>query len=592
MAAREDSEATELRFAKLKMLQNHYKSFNVFLVDFMRHLGFGTSWLQQDIGNYLEHGPDYLMVQAQRGQAKTTITAAYAVWSLIQKPDHRILIVSAAGEQAGDISILIVRVVMTMEQLECMRPDKTQGDRTSTENFDIHYALKGVDKSASVCSIGIGGTLVGKRADLLIADDVESPKNSTTATEREKLLQLTREFTSINADGRIVYLGTPQSMDSIYNSLPARGFQVRIWPGRYPTPEQLPNYADNLAPSIVARMKTNVSLTMGGGLLGDQGQPTDPELNNEDKLIKKEMDQGKAHFQLQFMLSTALNDALRYPLKPQNLIVMRLGNGKSLPMSLTRSMGEGGMKDFLVHSYKFRMATPHAVSEAVAPPQGIMMYVDPAGGGANADETAYAVSAFLNGNIYILDVGGVPGGYSQSVLEALAAVAAKWQCNTVAIEKNFGYGAFAAVWTPVLRTVWQGSIEEDMVTGAKERRIINTLEPIMGRGSLIINEDCVESDQLTSSKYDAAKRITYSLFHQMGKLTHAAGSLAHDDRLDALEGACRYWVKYLGIDETSAEAKAAKEQMKKLLADPMGKHRYSSSGPSQASTTLNRFRRF
>ena len=75
----------------------------------------------------------------------------------------------------------------------------------------------------------------GKRADLLIPDDIESSKNSATPVQRAKLLHLTKDFISICQYGRIVWLGTPQTMDSIYNSLPARGVAVRIWPGRYPT---------------------------------------------------------------------------------------------------------------------------------------------------------------------------------------------------------------------------------------------------------------------------------------------------------------------------------------------------------------------
>lgn len=589
---RESDDAIALRWAKIDMLREHYSQFNTFLDDVMAHLGFSTSWLQHDIGNYLQHGPDYLMVQAQRGQAKTTITAAYSVWSLIHDPSYRILIVSAAGSQASDISTLIVRIVLTMPQLECLRPDKAAGDRTSTENFDVHYSLKGVDKSASIACTGITGTLVGKRADLLIADDIESPKNSTTAMQREQLLQLTREFTSINSNGRIVYLGTPQSMESVYNTMPSRGFSVRIWPGRYPTPEQLKNYGEHLAPSIAAKIASNPEVCFSGGVLGDQGLPTDPLLMSEEALQKKERDQGKSSFQLQYMLSTALSDSMRYPLKAENLIFMRLGDGQKLPMSMTRGFSQSQIKHYSVHSHKFGLSAPALVSPETAAPQGICMYVDPAGGGLNGDENGYAVTAFLNGNIYLLDVGGLPGGYSVSGLEALAHIAAKWKVNVVKIEKNMGYGAFREVWLPVLRKFWQGAVEDDMVHGQKERRIIATLEPVMGRGALIVNEDIVESDQATTARYDAGKRITYSFFHQLCKITHDSGCLFHDDRLDAVEGAVRHWVKYLSIDEEEAGRKAAVSARLEMLKDPTGSKRcVTFGGPKRASTVFNRSRR-
>ena len=156
------------------------------------------------------------MVQAQRGQAKTTIAAAFAVWCLIHSPAHRVLIISAGGTQANEISTLIVRIVMTMDVLECMQPDKLAGDRTATDAFDIHHSLKGLDKSPSVACVGIDSNLQGKRADLLIADDIESSKNSATPVQRAKLLHLTKDFTSINSTGRILWLGTPQTLSLIH----------------------------------------------------------------------------------------------------------------------------------------------------------------------------------------------------------------------------------------------------------------------------------------------------------------------------------------------------------------------------------------
>ena len=34
--------------------------------------------------------------------------------------------------------------------------------------------------------------------------------------------------------GEIIYLGTPQTEESLYNKLPERGYVIRIWPARYP----------------------------------------------------------------------------------------------------------------------------------------------------------------------------------------------------------------------------------------------------------------------------------------------------------------------------------------------------------------------
>lgn len=585
MAVREAPEAALMRFQMLDAIQQHYSEFDPFLEDVMVLLGFRTSPLQKDLGSFLTYGPQNIMIQAQRGQAKTTITAAFAVWTLIHNPSARVLILSAGGKQANEISTLIVRIITSMEELECLRPDAANGDRTSVEAFDVHYTLKGVDKSPSVACVGITGNLQGKRADLLIADDIESKKNSNTALMREQLLELTRDFTSICTNGRIVYLGTPQSQESVYNTLPSRGFTVRIWPGRYPNTEQLENYGEHLAPYIRSRLLQDPSLAHGGGMLGDQGKPTDPSYITEDILQSKELDQGVTYFQLQHMLNTKLADAMRYPLKVDQLVMMNLG-GEYYPLEVARGFGGSSLQDISVHSTNYRINTPARVSDDVAKLQGRVMYVDPAGGGKNGDETGYAITGFLNGNIYLLAVGGVPGGYNTEQMTHLAQLAKKWEVNKIIVEKNMGYGAFTEVWLPVLRKHHDAAVDDDYVTGQKELRIIETLEPVIARGSLIVNQAIVEEDRECCNRYAAGQRLVYSFFHQLSRITRDKGCLNHDDRLDAVEGAVRYWVKVIGIDQTKAVQAAREKEFNEWAADPMGRNRTSSSAPNRGGGSL------
>lgn len=583
MSQRESLQEAELRWQKLALLQQAYPSFVPFLRDMMEELGFTLSEIQAEIGEFLEHGPAYLMIQAQRGQAKTTITAIYAVWVLIHNPKERVLIVSAGGAQANEISTLIVRIIMTVDILEVMRPDKSMGDRTSVEHFDLHYTLKGVDKSPSVACVGVTSNLQGKRAGLLIADDVESLKNSMTAVQRATLLNITRDFTSINSDGRIVYLGTPQSIDSIYNTLPGRGFTVRIWPGRYPTRKQLKHYGDALAPSVARAIEADPSLMEGWGLDGKQGKAIDDRLN-EEVLNKKQLDQGEAYFQLQHMLLTAMMDELRYPLKPENLVLMRLPPaGAPFPLSIVRGYGGNQQRKVVVNSREFMLALPHEVSQDVNRLQNTVFYIDPAGGGQNADETGWAFGGLLNSTIYLLRYGGMPGGYGLELLEKMADLIIELQPGSIKIEKNFGHGAYAAVFIPVLQRAWEKAmkesgrtdlklppIHEDLVSGQKELRIIGTLEPVIGRGALVINEDAIRDEDLSLLYHDARSRDTYSLLFQLSKITRDRESLIHDDRLDALEGMVRHFLPALAVEQTKAIKAIQEKELADFYRNPLG----------------------
>lgn len=597
MKAQESANLAEARWAKLRVLQGHYKEFSTFLEDAMEELGFGVTDQQFDIGQYIAYGPQYLMVQAQRSQAKTTIAACFAVWSLIHMPHYRVLIISAGGTQAVEISTLIVRLITTLDVLECLRPDKLAGDRTSVEAFDVHHSLKGLDKSPSVACVGIDSNLQGKRADILIPDDIESSKNSATPVQRAKVAHLTKDFTSINATGRILWLGTPQTQDSIYNALPARGVAIRVWPGRFPTPKQMANYGANLAPRLRMLMERDPSLCIGGGLLGDQGQPTDPQLLDEATLQKKERDQGTPYFQLQHMLSTALSDALRYPLKPILLTTVNVTN--RLPEVVIRGMDDHAYREFVSGTYAYRVRTPHELSkETLAIPEQVVAYVDPAAGGANADETAYAVGCFLNGNVWGLSVGGVPGGYELDKLKELARGLLPHKPKLVIIEKNMGFGAFRAVFTQVLHDVFREAgvpvpgLSDDLVTGQKEARIINTLSPVMGRGALVLAEAVFEEDARCCAVYPPALQNGYSLFYQLAHLSMVRNALEHDDRADALEGLVRHFQEQLVQDQKRQLESKRQQAYDALRKDLFGDGRHLRGGPDpRAHSTLRHRRR-
>lgn len=581
MGQREQAALAAIRWEKLRVLQSHYVNFRTFLHDAMAELGFSVTDIQADIADYLEFGPSYKMIQAQRGQAKSTITAIYAVWRLIHAPNLRVLILSAGGDLASDIARLCIRLIESMDVLECLRPDKNAGDQTSNEGYDIHHSLKGIDKSASLACIGITGNLQGKRADILIADDIESTKNSQTALMRERLMHLTKDFTSINRDGDIIYLGTPQSIDSIYGSLPARGFAVRIWTGRYPSAAQRIKFGGYLAPIITKRLEADPSLGTGGGPTGLDGKPIDPAMMSEEALVKKEIDQGRSYFLLQHMLMTDLADEDKYPLKLRNAVFMSLSythaNTSMVWMPAPQNLITLPIESGIAGTELF---TAQLMGTEIMPYESKILFVDPAGGGANGDETGWAVLAFLAGYIYVLGAGGIKGGYGDDLMTLLATTAIGYKVDEVVIEPNFGHGAMKNVFLPVLRRelakpenagIQIGVSDSEYAQGRKEQRICDTLEPVINNHKLIFNQDIVLSDVKSVSQYPMDKRKVFQLLFQIAHITRDVGSLLKDDRVDALSGGVRYFADRLARDaDLEAKKRAAKEELE-WMKNPTGR---------------------
>jgi hypothetical protein len=158
-----------------------------------------------------------------------------------------------------------------------------------------------------VKSVGISGQLAGSRADVIVADDIEVPNNSMTQGMRDKLSEAVKKFDAIlKPDGRIIYLGTPQNKESLYNKLPDRGYRVSICPARYPNEDQSIRYGRKLALLIDRNLQADATII---------GQPTDPQRFSDFDLLEREASYGCSGFALQFILDKRLSDAERYPLK-------------------------------------------------------------------------------------------------------------------------------------------------------------------------------------------------------------------------------------------------------------------------------------
>lgn len=225
---------------KFTPLPDKLRDFRTFLVLVWRHLGLpDPTPVQLDIARWLQYGPRRSVTEAFRGVGKSWITAAFVVWSLRMDPQLKFMVLSASKDRADNFTSFCLRLINDIPVLQCLIPRAEQ--RCSKLSFDVAPAKP--DQAPSVTSKGIFSQITGGRADIIIADDIEVPNNSYTQMMRDKLSEAVKEFDAIlKPGGRIIYLGTPQTEQSLYNSLPDRGYSVRVWPARFPSEDQLVNY--------------------------------------------------------------------------------------------------------------------------------------------------------------------------------------------------------------------------------------------------------------------------------------------------------------------------------------------------------------
>jgi hypothetical protein len=532
--------------------------FRVFVYVVWKHLNLpDPTPVQYDIAYYLQHGAKRCVIEAFRGVGKSWLTSAFVCWTLLNNPQKKVLVVSASKERADAFSSFVKKLINEVPILQHLKP--REGQRDSMLAFDV--GASDPDHSPSVKSVGITGQITGSRADLLIADDCEVPNNSLTQMMRDKLSESVKEFDSIIKPlptARIIYLGTPQTEMSLYNQLPERGYEVRIWTALYPEIPQVIKYLGKLAPMITKALEDNPEIA---------GEPTDPKRFDAEDLMERRVSYGKAGFALQFMLDTALSDADRYPLKVSDLIIQNLNPTMAHSKLAWAAAPEVCINDVPnVALTGDRFYRPMWHSEEMFEYTGAVMSIDPSGRGK--DETGYAVVKALAGNLFLTEAGGLTGGYEIETLEALAYAAKRNQVKYIIIEANFGDGMFTQLLKPILARIYPCTVEEVKHSTQKEARIIDTLEPVMSGHRLIVDQKVIQKD------YDTASDIKYSLFYQMTRLTRDRGAIVHDDRLDALAMAVNYWVETMGRDNNKASrelnSQAMDKELKKFMSSILG----------------------
>lgn len=551
------------RFSKEELEQEGLTDFRVFLMHVWAFLGLPPpTKVQLDIAHYLQHGPRREIIEAFRGVGKSWITVAFVLWSLLLNPQMKVMVVSAGESLAGDFTKFCMQLICGMPVLGHLRPRQDQ--RNSAMAFDVGPATP--SKDPSVKSVGITGQLTGSRADLIVGDDIETPKNSYTHVLRERISDLVKEFDSVlKPDGRVVYLGTPQIEGSLYNRLSAgRGYDVRIWPAEIPADTS--KYGGKLAPFIHRLIEKGSKV----------GTPTDAGRFNEVDLLERKASQGHAGYQLQYMLDTSPADAERYPLKLKDLIILDCdselahvkvvwGSDRELVL---QDLAAGGLDGDRYHRAAWK-------SPEMAKYTGTVMAIDPSGKGK--DETAYAVVKYAYGVLYLVACGGFVDGFGEATLETLAGIASRHKVNDVIIETNYGGGMFNQLLKPHLIRVGQGRIDEEWngwSSTQKEMRILDTLKPVFQNHRLVVARQVIEADLKQQQE-----QPRYSLVHQLTRMSRVRGALPNEDRLEAVSMACGYFVEKMARDQNKVLAQHKQglldKDLRKYMDNVMGRKKPS-----------------
>lgn len=173
--------------------------------------------------DWMINGTDDGTLQAHRGSYKTSCLEIAIPLLMIRYPDRNIIFLRKTDTDVSEVITAVAKVLrhpvfrqifkaLTGADLQIVKANSTE----ITTN--IYDAAKG---SVQLLGIGIGGSLTGKHADLVITDDIVNPKDRKSRAERDQTKAIYQELQNIrNPGGRIFNTGTPWHKDDAFTLMP------------------------------------------------------------------------------------------------------------------------------------------------------------------------------------------------------------------------------------------------------------------------------------------------------------------------------------------------------------------------------------
>jgi len=192
-------------------------NFKDFIETWNQNLELSTPVHHLKIAHFLSEkyltGNKKCLLLAFRNSGKSSLVGLFCAWLFTQNPNLRILVLAADFSLAKKMVRNVKRIIEQHPACEKLKPSKKE--EWAADYFTI--AKSQVLRDPSMLAKGIDANITGLRADVIICDDVEVPKNCNTSIKRENLREKLLEIDFIlTPQGFVLYIGTPHHKETIY----------------------------------------------------------------------------------------------------------------------------------------------------------------------------------------------------------------------------------------------------------------------------------------------------------------------------------------------------------------------------------------
>ena len=238
--------------------------------DYGRRLGY--TLLRDDLhGDWMHKiiwGNDDFTLQAHRGSYKTTCLGVSIGVMMMTQRDKNIIFLRKTDDDVTEVlqavrDMLLHPLTQAMCQVLTGKPLELY-KATNKQIVTSLYARIG--GAPQLLGIGLGGSLTGKHADIIITDDIVNRLDRQSRAERERTKSIYQELQNLrNRGGRIINTGTPWHKEDAFKLMPP--------PEKYDcystgllTEQQLEKLRMDMAPSLFAANYELKHITSEGAL--------------------------------------------------------------------------------------------------------------------------------------------------------------------------------------------------------------------------------------------------------------------------------------------------------------------------------------
>ena len=162
-------------------------------------------------------------LQGHRGSYKTTTLSLFFAINAIENPNKTALFFRKTG---GDVAE-VIRQISNILQSGCVHEivRAIYGKDLmllKASNSEVHTNLStSIKGSSQIVGLGIGTSITGKHADIVVTDDIVNVKDRISSAEREHTKIAYMELQNIkNRGGRFINTGTPWHKDDCFTLMP------------------------------------------------------------------------------------------------------------------------------------------------------------------------------------------------------------------------------------------------------------------------------------------------------------------------------------------------------------------------------------